>query len=152
MTTLAEPKAYTTLVNDITKLYTRARTAMVEAYWQIGKRIVEQEQQGGGKAQYGVQLLEHLSEDLQEKLGSGFSVTNLRKMRRFYLGNRIQQPAAELNWSQQVELLPVANKADKQRLEQRILGEKLNTHDTWPMSFTHLTPRTPKRPTLTAST
>ena len=125
MNTLTKPKAYTTLVNDITKLYTRARTAMVEAYWQIGKRIVEQEQQGGGKAQYGVQLLEHLSEDLQEKLGSGFSVTNLRKMRRFYLGNRIQPTSAELTWSQHVELLPVTNKADKQRLEQRIIGEKL---------------------------
>ena len=75
MNTLTEPKAYTTLVNDITKLYTRARTAMVEAYWQIGKRIVEQEQRGGGKAEYGVQLLEHLSEDLQEKLGSGLSAS-----------------------------------------------------------------------------
>jgi len=39
---------------------------MVEAYWQIGKRIVEQEQHGGGKTEYGVQLLEHLSEDLQQ--------------------------------------------------------------------------------------
>ena len=73
----------------------------------VGFQVVEQEQQGGGKAEYGVQLLEHLSEDLQEKLGSGLSVTNLRNMRRFYLSNRIQQPAAELNWSQHVELLPV---------------------------------------------
>jgi hypothetical protein len=82
---------------------------MVDAYWQIGKGIVEQEQQGDGEAQYGGRLLEHLSGDLQKKLGSGFSVTNLRKMRRFYLSNRIQQPAAELNWSQNVELLPVAS-------------------------------------------
>jgi len=73
----------------------------------VGFQVVEQEQQGGGKAEYGVQLLEHLSEDLQAKLGSGFSVTNLRKMTRFYLSNRIQQPAAELNWSQYIELLPV---------------------------------------------
>jgi hypothetical protein len=57
---------------------------------------VEQEQQGGGKAEYGVQLLEHLSEDLQQELGSGFSVTNLRNMRRFYLSNRIQQTSGEL--------------------------------------------------------
>jgi hypothetical protein len=54
---------------------------MVDAYWQIGKGIVEQEQQGDGEAQYGGRLLEHLSGDLQKKLGSGFSVTNLRKMR-----------------------------------------------------------------------
>jgi hypothetical protein len=47
-------------------------------------------------------------------------------MRRFYLSNRIQQPAAELSWSQHVELLPITNKADKRRLEQRIFGEKLS--------------------------
>jgi len=73
MSTSIKTRTYTTLVNDITKLYTRARTAMVEAYWQIGKRIAEQE------------------------LGSGFSVTNLRNMRRLYLSNRIQQTSAELN-------------------------------------------------------
>jgi hypothetical protein len=126
MNTLAKTKTYTTLVNDIAELYNRASRALVEAYWQIGKRIVEQEQQGGGKAEYGVQLLEHLSEDLQEKLGSGFSATNLRNMRRFYLHNRIQQPAAELSWSQHVELLPVTNKTDKRRLERRIISDNLS--------------------------
>jgi hypothetical protein len=126
MNTLAKTKTYTTLVNDIAELYNRASRALVEAYWQIGKRIVEQEQQGGGKAEYGVQLLEHLSEDLQEKLGSGFSATNLRNMRRFYLSNRIQQPAAELSWSQHVELLPVTNKTDKRRLERRIISDNLS--------------------------
>jgi hypothetical protein len=63
---------------------------------------------------------------LQRELGSGFSVTNLRYMRRFYLSNRIQQTSAELNWSQHVELLPVTNKVDKKRLDQRIVGEKLS--------------------------
>jgi len=63
---------------------------------------------------------------LQRKLGSGFSIRNLRNMRRFYLRNRIQQPAAELNWSQHVELLPVTNKADKRSLEQRIIRENLS--------------------------
>ena len=54
------------------------------------------EQQGDGKAEYGVRHLEHLSEDLQHKLGSGFSISNLRNMRRFYLDNRIQQAPGEL--------------------------------------------------------
>ena len=51
---------------------------------------------------------------------------NLRNMRRFYLRNRIQQPAAELNWSQHVELLPVTNKTDKRRLEKRVVRENLS--------------------------
>jgi len=101
-------------------LHGHSRKALVESYCQIGKRIVEQEQQGDGKAEYGHRLLEHLSEDLQHKLGSGFSKSNLRNMRRFYLNNRIHQPAGELNWSQHVELLPLTDKTDKRRLEQRV--------------------------------
>jgi len=84
---------------------------LVEAYWQIGKRIVEQEQQGDDTAEYGARLLERLSEDLQHKPGRGFSISNLRNMRRFYLDNRIHQAPGELNWTQHVELLPVTNKA-----------------------------------------
>src|SRR6056300_1435501 len=118
--------AYATLVKDIAELYTRARRTLVESYWQIGRRIVEQEQQGDNKAQYGVQLLEHLSKYLQHKLGSGFSIRSLGNMRRFYLNNRIRQHAAELNWSQHVELLPVTNKADRQRLERRIVRDNLS--------------------------
>jgi len=54
-------------------------------------------EQQGDKAEYGVRLLEHLSEDLQRKLGSGFSISKLRNMRRFYLDNRIHQTSGELN-------------------------------------------------------
>ena len=112
MSKLVKTNTYTALVNDIAELYNRAHKMLIESYWQIGRRIVEQEQQGDGKAGYGIRLLEHLSEDLSKKLGGGFSMCNLRNMRRFYLRNRIQQPAAELNWSQHVELLPVTNKTD----------------------------------------
>ena len=134
MNRLAKTAAYTTLVKDIADLYHHAHQTLVESYWQIGRRIVEHEQQGDGKAEYGVQLLEHLSDDLQHELGRGFSVRNLRKMRRFYLNQRIQQPAAELNWSQHVELLPVT-----------VHTITTNTHDTWSTSSTCLTVRTPKR-------
>ena len=126
MSKLIKTDTYTTLVNDIDELYNRARKTLVDSYWHIGRRIVDQEQQGEGKAEYGVQLLEHLSEDLQQKLGSGFSIRNLRNMRRFYLNHRIRQPAAELNWSQHVELLPVTNQADKRSLEQRIIRNNLS--------------------------
>ena len=117
---------YTTLVNDIADLYNRARKTLIESYWQIGRRIVEQEQQGDGKAEYGLRLLEHLSEDLRHKLGSGFSKRNLYRMREFYLGHSILPTSAKLNWSQHVELLPITNKADKRRLEKRIIKDKLS--------------------------
>ena len=58
---------------------------MVQAYWHIGCLIVEQEQQGKERAEYGKQQLERLSMRLQEEFGKGFDVTNLRKMRQFYL-------------------------------------------------------------------
>ena len=91
------------MVNDIAKLYNRV---LVESYWQIGRLIVEQELQGDDKAEYGIRLLEHLSGDLQKRLGVRFSARNLRNMRWFYLHNRIRQTSAELNWSQNVELRP----------------------------------------------
>ena len=107
MNKLVKTESYATLVHDIAEIYNRARKTLIESYWQIGRRIVEHEQQGEGKAEYGVRLLEHLSEDLQHKLRSGFSISNLRNMRRFYLDNRIHQAPGELNWTQHVELLPV---------------------------------------------
>jgi hypothetical protein len=60
---------YATLVNDIAELCNHARKTLVESYWQIGRRIVEQEQQGDDTPEYGARLLEQLSEDLQHTLG-----------------------------------------------------------------------------------
>jgi hypothetical protein len=55
-------------------------------------------EQQGDKAEYGVRPLEHLSEDLQRKLGSGFSERNLYRMREFYLAYSILPAPAKLNW------------------------------------------------------
>ena len=126
MKKLIQTNTYTTLVNDIAEICNRARQTLVESYWQIGRRIVEQEQQGDDTPEYGARLLERLSEDLQHKLGKGFSVRNLRKMRRFCLNNRNRPAPADLTWTQHVELLPVTNKADKRRLERRIISDKLS--------------------------
>jgi hypothetical protein len=74
-----QKNTYGQLVRDVTELYDCAR----RAYWRIGKRIVEQEQQGETNAIYGDHLLARLSEDLMDKLGSGFSERNLYNMRQF---------------------------------------------------------------------
>lgn len=65
--------------------YAAVNQAMVNAYWQIGKRIVEEEQQGKERADYGKQLLKQLSAALTEEFGKGFSVQNLYYFRQFYL-------------------------------------------------------------------
>jgi hypothetical protein len=58
---------------------------MVQAYWQVGKLIVEHEQGGRRRAAYGESLLEDLSRRLTTDFGRGFTITNLRYMRQFFL-------------------------------------------------------------------
>jgi hypothetical protein len=65
------------------KAYSAVNFAMVEAYWFIGKQIVEA-QAGNERAEYGTQLLKYLSEQLTRDFGKGFTVTNLTYMRQFY--------------------------------------------------------------------
>ncbi|HCH24184.1 MAG TPA: DUF1016 domain-containing protein [Oceanospirillaceae bacterium] len=73
---------------------------MVQTYWHIGHLIVEHEQQGQERAEYGKQQLGQLSKRLQSALGKGFDITNLRNMRRFYLAFPIRETVSlELSWS-----------------------------------------------------
>lgn len=60
-------------------------TTMIVAYWFIGREIVEEEQRGRRRADYGEALLQRLSRDLRKEFGKGFSVQNLRLIRQFYL-------------------------------------------------------------------
>lgn len=65
--------------------YTAVNSAMVAAYWQIGRRIVEEEQGGEAKSTYGKRLLPELSYALTTEFGKGFSYANLRNFRQFHL-------------------------------------------------------------------
>lgn len=122
-------RVYNKLIDDISALYDVARHALVEAYWQVGKRIVEEEQQGRANAVYGDYLLDRLSEDLSGKLGSGFSKRNLYKMRQFYLTHPIAPAPAQLSWTQHMELLPVKDKAARRRLENKIVRQELSLQE-----------------------
>ena len=64
---------------------TAVNLSMVYAYYEIGRRIYEEEQQGKERAEYGTYLLKELSDYLMKKFGKGFSVTNLKQMRKFFL-------------------------------------------------------------------
>ncbi len=65
--------------------YRAVNFAMVEAYWKVGRMIVEEEQQGKERAEYGALLIRNLSEILTAEFGKGFTETNLRYFRQFYL-------------------------------------------------------------------
>ena len=76
----------TSLVNETkSHLAQVINTTMVVAYWNIGRYIVEFEQHGDAKAQYGTALLSSLAKILRAKLGKGYSRPNLNNMRKFYL-------------------------------------------------------------------
>ena len=116
---------YRKLLSDIAAVYESARTAIVRAYWEVGRRIVEVEQAGNDKAAYGVKLLERLSCDLTKKHGAGFSLTNLKRMRQFYLINQKSPSMDQLSWTQNIALLGVKNEQVRTKLIRRITQEKL---------------------------
>src|SRR3989344_9168337 len=87
---------------------------LVQTYWEIGKQIVEYEQKGKEKAEYGSKLLDTLSKDLKLRYGKGFSRRNVLDMRRFYLiYSNWQTLSAELSWSHYVALLSVEDCLEK---------------------------------------
>ena len=73
-----------TLLASRNQAYKAVNFAMVKAYWNIGRIIVEVEQQGNVRAEYGKSLIKRLSVQLTEEFGSGFDERNLRNMRLFY--------------------------------------------------------------------
>ena len=140
-----ELDGYGPLLNDISSVLESSRraaartvnTILTLTYWDQGRRIVEYEQSGEDRAQYGQALLQRLSKDLSKRFGRGFSRTNLQQMRAFYRHWPIRQTLSgeslpsllaknhqtlsgiseesqhlfPLPWSHYVELLSIKNKA-----------------------------------------
>lgn len=83
---------------------------LLKANWEIGKYIVEYEQHGNEKAEYGSSLLANLSQDLKSRFGKGFSKSNIYLMRQFYLKYQIfQSVTGKLTWTHYGELLGVSD-------------------------------------------
>lgn len=88
--------------------YAAVNSAMVAAYWQIGRAIVENEQNGQKRGAYGKGVLKNLSERLTAEFGKGFDVRNLRNMRQFYLVFQNRNALrTELTWTHYRSLLRV---------------------------------------------
>ncbi|MEI6823498.1 MAG: PDDEXK nuclease domain-containing protein [Bacteroidota bacterium] len=105
--------------------YRSINRAMVVAYWLVGKRIVEEEQQGERKATYGKAVIKNLSVELQKEFGKGFSERNIEQMRAFYLqysipqilSAELQTPDFQLSWSHYQMLIRIENKEERQFYE-----------------------------------
>lgn len=109
------------------RAFSAVNTAMVEAYWLVGKRIIDEEQKGEKRAEYGKEVLKSLSKELTFEFGKGFSLSNIKNFRQFYLTfpdllairqtvsgeseSSIRQTlSAELSWSHYQLIMRVSDK------------------------------------------
>ena len=101
---------------------------LVETYWKIGQYIVEFEQGGNVRAEYGKRLLEQLSKDLSLLHGKGFGLSNIKRMRQFYqifpIGAEVPH---QLSWTHCVELLKIDNPLERSFYLHQTVNENWST-------------------------
>ena len=126
---IATSHSYQALLNDIAALYTQTRASVVRMYWEIGRRIVEVEQAGESRAEYGGRLVPRLAADLTKRFGVGFSERNLWRMRALYLQQKILPAPAELSWTHRAELLSVPDARLRRQLAARAQDNDLTSQE-----------------------
>lgn len=103
---------------------------LLKANWEIGKYIVEYEQHGNEKAEYGSALLTNLSKDLKARFGKGFSKSNIYLMRQFYIKYQIfQSVTGKLTWTHYAELLAVSDDNARGFYEKQAINEKWSVRE-----------------------
>lgn len=113
------------LVQGQQRAFEQVNTLLVETYWQIGQYIVEFEQKGNERAEYGSRLLTQLSRDLKTAYGKGFSRRNVLDMRRFYVSYpKWQMVSAKLGWSHYTELLAISDDLARSFYEQQCISDR----------------------------
>lgn len=129
-----EIEKYSDMINEIKDILQTARanvaqqvnTELLTTYWNIGRIIVEHEQNSKERAEYGQQTLKELSKILTKEFGKGFSVSNIQFMRRFYQTYQIQQTVSvKLSWSHYCELLSISD------VDKRSFYEKEAINSGW---------------------
>lgn len=111
------------------KTYQSINTAMIEAYWNIGRKIVEEEQNGKQRADYGKEIVKTISLELSKEFGKGFSARTIWEMRQFYIVfpdiKKMRTLFAQLNWSHFQRVLKVSDE------EARMYYLKEASQNTW---------------------
>jgi len=133
-----DEKAYQELVEKIADCQKNGRAQalraindiIVETSWQNGQYIVEYEQGGEARARYGTGLINRLSHDLTLRLGKGFSKSNLRNMRAFYIKFPIyQKVSGKLSWSHYCELIKFDDDLERDFYFQQSILENWSIED-----------------------
>jgi predicted nuclease of restriction endonuclease-like (RecB) superfamily len=105
-------------------------TELVKANWEIGRHIVEFEQLGNERAEYGSVLLARLSKDLRLQFGKGFGRRNILDMRRFYLAyQKWQTVSAKLSWSHYISLISISDNVAREFYEKQAINQNLSVRE-----------------------
>lgn len=132
---------YDVVLTEVVNLLKEARRSAVRSvnaimtatYWEIGRRIVEHEQSGQGRALYGKKLIEKLAYDLKQRFGRGYSHQNIWYMRAFYLSyprkQILQTPSGELKTGIVQSASAQLKKGDKSRIRQTPSAESEKAND-----------------------
>ena len=121
------------LFDKVTQLLSKARSevvrsvnkTMVYTYFEIGRLIIEEEQHGKNRAEYGKSILKTLSDKLVKEIGKGFSVDNLENMRKFYftysksetVSRNLESYDFQLSWSHYLKLIRISNLEERKFYE-----------------------------------
>ena len=107
------------------QVVSQVNTALLATYWNVGRLIVEDEQNSEHRAEYGKQVLKELSKRLTEAFGKGFSRANLQWMRLLYIKYPICQTlSSKLSWSHYCELLGISDDAKRSFYEQECINAR----------------------------
>lgn len=131
------------LINDIKIILRNARhktfyavnTEMLKAYFEIGRKIVEEEQKGSKRAAYGRNLLETLSKELKKEFGNGYSLSTLKNIRLFYkiynepISQTVSGQFYKLTWSHYCELIKIDEELKRRYFEKYAITENLSVRE-----------------------
>jgi len=149
---ISKTQNYSTLITDIASLIEQGRTAavryvntaLVATYWLMGRRIVEYEQKGKERAEYGEALLKHLSDDLIKQFGKGWGEPHLRAVRQFYMiYGDIEKRYTVCSKSEKAKELKIRHTLGSELIPAQMLPKKLQSvsieffNDLFPLSWSH---------------
>ena len=135
------------IVEDARKIIEAARSnavrsvdfCRVQMYWNLGKRIFEEEQQGKKRADYGAYIVKNLAKDLEIEYGSGFGVRQLEQSRQFYrtypIANALR---SQLNWYQYRSLIQISDPDKREYYELEAVNNSWNGRDLESAIISHI--------------
>lgn len=120
----------TLILNARKKISKDVNETLVDTYWNVGRTIIENEQSGKIKAEYGKAILLNVSKRLTKEIGKGFSKSNLFNMRKFYLTySKIPDTSGILGWSHYCELIAIKEENKRNFYEKETVNSKWSVRE-----------------------